>query len=143
MLKSQRESEERKIPYMGRLFASVAFDSQISAQLAHQIIKTAEQLTYRQLCILKLAVKKESFNLRKGDYRGQESFSKELYQILYECLDLSHRGLVNFGGSVTFGPTDVNPGMMTPQGIGADVFNLMKLHEIPNADLEPIAAQLR
>ena len=47
LLKSQREPEEKKIPYMGHLFAEVAFDPQISAQLAHQIIKTAEQLTYR------------------------------------------------------------------------------------------------
>lgn len=50
LLKSQREPEEKKIPYMGHLFAAVAFDSQISAQLAHQVIKTADQLTYRQLC---------------------------------------------------------------------------------------------
>lgn len=68
LLKSQREPEERKIPYMGHLFASVAFDPEISAQMAHQVIKTAEQLTYRQLCILKLAAVKQSFVLKSGDY---------------------------------------------------------------------------
>lgn len=143
LLKSQREPEEKKIPYMGHLLASVAFDPQISAQLAHQIIKTAEQLTYRQLCILKLAVTKQSFTLRAGDYRNHGSFTKELYQVLYECLDLYHRGLINFGGGVAFGPTDVVPAEMTVQGLGADVFNLMRLLFIPNEDLVPIAAQLR
>ena len=144
LLKSQREPEEKKIPYMGHLFAAVAFDPQISAQLAHQIIKTAEQLTYRQLCILKLAVVKQSFALRGGDYRNNGGgFAKELYQVLYECLDLYHRGLINFGGDVAFGPTDVKPGSMTVQGLGVDVFNLMKLALIPDVDLAPTAAQLR
>jgi hypothetical protein len=144
LLKSQREPEEKKIPYMGHLFAGVAFDPLISAQLAHQIIKTAEQLTYRQLCIVKLAVVKHSFTLRASDYRNiGGGFAKDLYQVLYECLDLYHRGLINFCGEVAFGPTDVKPGSMTLQGLGADMFNLMKLSLIPNEDLQPIAVQLR
>jgi hypothetical protein len=144
LLKSQREPEEKKIPYMGHLFAAVAFDAQISAPLAHQVIKTAEQLTYRQLCVLKLAVVKQSFALRTSDYRNQSGgFTKELYQVLYECLDLYHRGLISFGGEVAFGPTDVKPASMTVQGLGADIFNLMRLGRIPNEDLAPIAMQLR
>ena len=144
LLKSQREPEEKKIPYMGHLFAAVAFDSRVSAQLAHQVIKTAEQLTYRQLCILKLAVVKQAFALHSGDYRSHGGeFAKDLYQVMYECLDLYHRGLINFGGEVAFGPTDVKPGSMNVQGLGADVFNLMRLGLIPNEDLVPIAMQLR
>lgn len=143
LLKSQREPEEKKITYMAHLLSSVAFDPEISAHMAHQISKAAEQLTYRQLCIMKLAVVKDEFGLRAADYRGQGSFPKGLYQILYECFDLYHRGFVNFGGTVAFGPTDVVPGKMTLQGLGADVFNLMKLALIPNDDLVPIATQLR
>ena len=143
LLKSQREPEEKKIPYMAHLLSSVAFDAEIGAHMAHQLSKTAEQLTYRQLCLLKLAVVKDSFGLRAEDYRNQGQFHKSLYQVLYECLDLYHRGFINFGGGVAFGPTDVLPGKMTVQGLGADVFNLMKLNLIPNEDLIPIAAQLK
>jgi hypothetical protein len=32
---------------------------------------------------------------------------------------------------------------MTVQGLGADIFNLMKLALIPDSDLAPIAAQLK
>lgn len=142
LMKSQREPEEKKIQYMGHLLASIAFHKEISAEMAHQIIKAAEQLTYRQFCILKLAVVKEIFGLRKEDYRGQGNFSKELYQILYECLDLYHRGFINFGGEVAFGPTDVAPGKIGLQGLGADIYNLMKLATIPNEDLIPIVKQL-
>jgi hypothetical protein len=143
LLKSQKEAEERKIPYMGHLLSNIAFDSAISAPMAHQIVKTAEALTYRQLCILKLAVAKQTFQLRNADYRGQTTFTKELYQILYECLDLYHRALINFGGEVAFGPTDVKPAGMTVQGLGADMFNLMSLAKIPDTDLAPIAVQLK
>lgn len=143
LLKSQREPEEKKIQYMAHLLAGVAFDAQIGAHMAHQITKAAEQLTYRQLCIMKLAVVKDGFALRDNDYRGHGAFTKNLYQVLYECLDLYHRGFLNFGGGAAFGPTDVKPRGMTVQGLGADIFNLMKLSLIPIEDLMPIALQLK
>jgi len=143
LLKCQREAEEKKVLYMGYLLSNVAFDHSISPAMAHQIIKAAEQLTYRQLCIMRLAVVKQAFNLRVGDYRGQDSFTKEIYQLLYECLDIYNRGFINFGGEVVFGPTDIAPGKMTVQGIGADIYKIMRLSTIPNEDLVPIATRLK
>ncbi|GJL54325.1 MAG: hypothetical protein NPIRA02_14570 [Nitrospirales bacterium] len=122
LLKSQREPEEKKLQYMGHLLSSIAFDQKIGVHMAHQIIKEAEQLTYRQLCVLKLAVVKDSFGLRNGDYRGQKSFSIEVYQVLFECLGLYHKGYLNFGRAVVFGPTDIKPGSMTTQGLGAEIY---------------------
>lgn len=142
ILKAQKEPEERKIPFMGNLLSNICFDSSISVELGHQMIKTAEQLTYRQLCILKLSYVKERFDLRKQDYRGQESFPKELYQVLYEYLDLYNRGLINFGGEVALGPTDIKPGSATIQGIGTDIFKMMSLADIPDQDVLKIAKNL-
>ena len=143
MLKCQREPQEKKIPYMGHLKASIAFDPNISVDMGHQLIKAAEELTYRQFCTLKLAVVKDNFGLRGEDYRGQGTFTKELLQILYECLDLYHRAYIHFGGEVAFGPTDVKLESMIVQGIGGDLFNLMKLSSIPDDDLIPIAEVLK
>ena len=143
MLKCQREPQEKKIQYMGYLLASIAFNSNIGADMGHQLIKAAEELTYRQLCILKLAVVKDSFGLRVENYRGQGTFAIELSQILPECLDLYHRAYINFGGEVAFGPTDVKPASMTLQGIGYDLFKLMKLSSIPEEDIIPIAEVLK
>lgn len=141
LLKSQREPEEKKIRHMGMLLANIAFDTTISAALAHQIIKGAEQLTYRQLCLLKLSVANQN-GLRKENYRLQSSFQKELYQVLFECMDLYSRGLISFGGEVAFGPTDVEPNKMKIQGLGSDIYNLMSLRTIPITDLLPLAAIL-
>ncbi|MGI8727611.1 MAG: hypothetical protein ACR2K6_08045 [Solirubrobacterales bacterium] len=143
LLKSQREAEERKLPYMAHLFASIAFDPSINAHMAHQLLKAAEQLTFRQLCLLRIGAIREQLSLRSTDYRSQGTFDKELYQVLYECHDLYNRGFVAFGGTAGFGPTDVVPAQMNPQGIGGDLHNLMKLALIPMDQLLPIAARLR
>ena len=143
LMKSQREPEERKLPYMAHLMANIAFDSTISPNMAHQLTKAAEALTYRQLCIMKLIAIKDRFALRQEDYRGNDNFSRELLQVLYEYFDLYQRGFVNFGGEVAMGPSDVKPGQTVVQGLGAELFNLMQLREIPLEDITPVAAQLK
>ena len=69
--KCQREASERKLPYMGHLFAGFAFHESIGLDLAHQIISEAERLSYRQLCILRVCAVRESFDLRSEDYLSQ------------------------------------------------------------------------
>ena len=143
LLKVQREPEEKKIQYMGYLFSSIAFDSQISVHMAHQLVKAAEQLTYRQLCILKLSVVKDKFGLRDKNYRDHGAFKKDLYQVLYECADLHNKEYIHFGGEIASGITNAIPSGMTVQAIGADLFKLMKLSLIPDQDIIPIATQLK
>ena len=150
LLKVQREPEEQKIPYMGYLLSSIAFDSQISVYMAHQLAKAVEQLTYRQLCILKLSVVKDKFGLRDKNYREHGDFKKDLYQVLYECADLHNREYIHFGeNTITYQANvlskvmSVKPSGMTLQGIGEDLFNLMKLFLIPDQDITPIATQLK
>ena len=141
--KSQREAEEKKLPYMAHLLANLAFNTEISAAMAHQMTKAAESMTYRQLCILQLSATKEKFDLRKRSYEGEESFPKNLYQIIYEYYDLYNRGLINLGDYLATSPGEINPGTATPQALGVDIYYQMRLYLIPDGDLEPIAAHLR
>ena len=149
MLKCQREPQEKKIPYMGFLLASIAFDPNISADMGQQLIKASEELTYRQLCILKLAVVKDRFGLRNQDYRDHENFSKELYQVLQECHDLCLKSYLDykipltFSGQITVGYMNIQPNKMVIYGIGEDLFKLMRLSSIPDDDLIPIAEVLK
>ena len=154
LLKVQREPEEKKIQYMGYLLSSIAFDPQISVHMAHQLVKASEQLTYRQLCILKLCVVKDNFlhNRRNTGYPklyqgGVNNLTKELYQVLHEYWDLYLRGFIWFGETIGDHDIEFNPSGMIPEmanvlGMGEDLFNLMKLSLIPDKDIAPIAAQL-
>lgn len=143
MLKCQREPQEKKIPYMGFLKAGIPFDSNISADFGHQLIKAAEELTYRQLCILRLAVVKNKYELHSENYRDHGRFSKELYSVLYECMDLCQKEYITLKEGHALGLTDIVPKSMTVQGIGGDIFNLMKLSSIPDEDIIPIAEVLK
>ncbi len=149
MLKCQREPQEKKIPYMGHLKASIAFDPNISADMGHQLIKAAEELTYRQFCILKLSSVKYRYGLRNQDYQNHEKFSKELYQVLQECHDLCLKSYLDykipltFSGQITVGYMNIQPNKMTIYGIGEDLFHLMKLSAIPDQDIIPIAEVLK
>ena len=149
MLKCQREPQEKKIPYMGYLKAGIAFDSNISADMGHQLIKIAEQSTYRQFCILKLVVVKDHFGLRSQDYRNLEQFSQELYQVLQECHDLCLKGCLDYkipltySGEIAVSYMNMQPNGMTIQKIGEDLFKLMNLSSILDEDVILIANLLK
>ena len=100
LLKAQREPEEKKIRHLGLLYSSIPFDSDISLPYAHQLIKVAEQLTYRQLCILKLCVVKEEYQLRDRHYKDPRLRDKALNQILHECHNLYTGGYVHHKGKI-------------------------------------------
>lgn len=136
------EASERKLPYMSNMLCEIAFDASVDLDMAHQAISMTEQLTYRQLCIMQLAAVKSAFPLRTDDYRGQGTFSAELFPVLQECADLYRHGLVNFGGEVVFGLTDVKPAAMQLQGVGGVLHRLMRLHEMPLPDIAAIAHRL-
>ena len=128
---------------MAHLLANIAFNEDIGAAMAHQMIKAAETMTYRQLCILQLSVTKEKFKLRGQSYEGESSFNRELYQLLYEYYDLSNRGLINFGNTIAVILVDVIPGAAMPQALGVDIYYQMRLYLIPDSELAPMAVHLR
>lgn len=144
LLKCQREPEEKKIPYMGHFFANVAFSPDVSALMAHQLAKHAEQLTYRQFCLLNIAMyRKPHYRLRSEDYQHHGNIGIGSVQIIYELYDLYNRGFVNFDGEAVLGPAHVKPGSMETQGLGVVLAALLKVQVIPDDDLTPVVAELR
>ena len=145
LLKVQREPEEKKIQYMGYLISSIAFDSEINVHMAHQLIKIADQFTYRQLCILKFCVVKDNFGLRDKDYAGlgRRTVRNAVYSLLAECLDLCDREYIDVKGAAVIFPIDIVPKHMHMKELGSDLFHLMKLSLIADEDIVPIAEQLK
>ena len=150
LLKVQREPEEKKIRYMGYLYESIPFEPQISVHMAHQLIKAAEQLTYRQLCILRLCAVKDMFGLRNNNYRERYKIEKDLYEVLSECADLHNKEYIHSGlDTITFERNALSrlrsiiPSNMTFQAIGNYLYNLMKLSQIPDEDIAKIAEELK
>lgn len=138
LLKAQRESEEKKLPYMANLLSNIVFLPDVSIELAQQLAKLSEALTYRQLCILSAVPRLNQFGVRSSNYRSQTNFPSPLMEILYETYDLAQRGLLNNGGDALLGIPDLIPSELQVQGLGGQLFNLMQLNNVDPMDTVPI-----
>ncbi|WP_379970808.1 hypothetical protein [Ectobacillus sp. sgz5001026] len=139
---AQREHEEKKLKYYGNMLANIAFDESISKEQANQLIKISTELTYRQLCILRMIVMKDALSLRTSDFRGTGISGFPLISLLNEIYDLYNKGLINSGGEVLLGITDVNPSKLEIQGMGVLLYNLKELWTIEQSEIIKTASLL-
>lgn len=143
LIAAQREHEERKLKYFGNLIANIAYDKNISRSYANILIKMAEKLSYRQLCLLFVFSGVFKDILRKDSYRNYSGLSQELIGILQEAYDLYLNSLINNGGSAMLGLSDLEPGKARIQGIGTILICLMELHRIDMQDIGPLIEALK
>lgn len=141
MLKSQKDPEEKKLLHMGYLLSNIAFDNSVGPALANQVIKIFDGLTYRQLCILKIASKPASYHLRGGNYEDDDRRSvidRNLQGVLLECLSLNRIGIVRLGSQVGPDYYHVVPAEIALIGLGVDVVSLLSIERIPDDDVKEI-----
>jgi hypothetical protein len=147
ILAAQREHEEKKLRFYGNLIASLAFAKEIDRGYANLLIRTAQQLSYRQLCLLELAGLMEltggKLSLRQGSYRDAvAAIGPAQIPVLFEAYDLYTRGLIHCGGDALLGLADIAPAKLRLQGPGAVLFNLMELRFIDPSDVNPLISVL-
>lgn len=144
LLHAQQEYEERKIPYYANLMANLAFEIDFDKARANFLLKLANNLSYRQLCLLAIFASTEiKSRLRQTDYRGQgSSITQHLASILHEIKEMHNLNIVNIPNDTLLGVTDVAPARMTVQGAGVELGRLMELNKIPSPDLTEIASSL-
>ena len=154
---AQQEPEERKLPVMANLYASIAFREDVDRGMASLFVRTAEQLSYRQLCLLSVFMDRGAHHLRTSDYinagdREQEpaiDLASRLGGVLEEAYDLFTRGLLDgvdgaMGLRLDSHPSQIYicPAKMKVQGTGSWLYTLMRLDQLPGQDLDPLIALL-
>ena len=123
------------------------------------MIKLAEQLTYRQLCIMSVVVwtqvcreKKPSEELvqhaislgvrqmrrSKCGARGVNTPELHMYS---DCYALYTKGLLDCGQEVVFGPSDICPSALRARSMGLHLWALMRLIDIPGDHLRPVIVE--
>lgn len=144
LLNAQREYQEKKLRFHGNLLANIAFHPEITKEEANYMIRLAERLSYRQLCIISLFGHSEKYHLRDKSWRGsREDISSEKAALLQEIFELYSQGLLNGGGEALLGVGDIIPNKMKIQGITADLHNLMELWSISSKDIEDLSKLLQ
>jgi hypothetical protein len=144
LIAAQREHEERKLPYIAKLLAFVAFESHIDRGMANYLVKLASALTYRQYCLLEIANNCERYNLRPPgllNLSGRENAS-QVFAVLAECFELYRLGLVKFTaqfGLITKVEDMGLQAMALDVPMGTYLHLGMQLHEIAAQDLARVA----
>ena len=155
------EEQEKKIPYMAHLIANAAFDESISADSACYYLQIFRSLTYRQLCMINVVVKKDHFQLRDKSKvnmvemnipETQPNNLQEFFQsceediICYEFLDLHIKGYITLQMShntlMVFNTFAMIPRTATLSKVVFNVYRHMNLCTIPDEDISPIVKAL-
>ena len=148
LLAAQREHQERKLRFFGNLMANIAFHSEIDRAQANHLIKLAEDLSYRQLCLLALFPQPTQSRLdlrkQKFGYEGIRIAPVELLSLLQEIYALHARNLLTGTTSAWIhGIADIRPDEVFLYGVAPALHNLMELEDISDRDLTPLNSLLQ
>ena len=140
LLKAEREPEERKLFYQAKLIAHIYFDSSIDAGMAHQLLRFAETISYRQYCILGLARDTSSFDLydEAAGRIGLELLSDAQTSFLSDCWDLKGKGLLWTGTDLDLNLYEIKPRYLGLQPLGQAFVKGLALEAIPPEDISPL-----
>lgn len=131
LVSAQREYEERKLPYLAKLYANIVFDSSISRPIANYLIKLSSEISYRQIIIIQMigyAQKiADSLEIRENRTSGIVE-GLENVAIATEIYDLYRKGII-FSKQIILDVVAVNPINLELGGYGALIYNLMELDQ--------------
>ncbi len=137
---SQREYEERKIPFYANLLANLVFTTEYDRPYCNLLIRTPEQMSYRQLCLLALVEKKTSGLEHRTLRKHHRKLSVSQLAVLQELLVLNTRGLLKSNSNtVWLGISDVTLDASPTAELGSAIHVLMELGSIPDSDIQEVA----
>jgi hypothetical protein len=161
LLKAKNEHEEKKTQILGNIFANIAFMPGFSAAQANHLLRIAEALTYRQMCILALVERKhevDGVRLKTDSYGYPRELHDpiaphEVVSLLQEAFDLCRQGLLVNVDADTMHPNEVSIVALTewneiaPDGLaltrlGLRFYQAMGLDDLPTGDLRSVARRL-
>jgi hypothetical protein len=133
LLKCKSEPEEKKIKLIGNIYANLVFMPEVSPEGANWLLQKAQDLTYRQLCMLAIIQQKEHKGASWGPNDGDPAF-----EIEYKQID----DLVNRDNSVSAikleEKTEETRSIIGLSRAGKLLFDVMSLDEIPEEELRKL-----
>ena len=85
-------TEEPKIQFMANLTENVHFDSDLDIDTYRRLLKILDELSYRQLCLVKLFMNADQIDL---DSLGNPNFTPNLSSILIDCFEVRDKELID------------------------------------------------
>lgn len=134
LVKCKNEHQEKKAPFLGYLFANVAFSS-VSASNANAILKLAERMSYRQFCILALCFQEDEFGFDSMQFvrlRSHPSGDEAAF-LLTDWRELRSESI-----AVIEPEKSVEGPKIRPTSVGTAAYELLGLSKIPRAEIQEL-----
>jgi hypothetical protein len=136
--------EERKVPFLGTLYAAIAFDESIGRAYANLLIRSARRLSFRQLVVLAVLWEGDAAEMAAAAAREEPPRSLVTSDELAPEIDeLERLGLLGRGspggsskrGGMTFVDASSVPlADLSLSRHGKQLYELMGLDDIPASD---------
>ncbi|WP_026464371.1 hypothetical protein [Adhaeribacter aquaticus] len=146
LLTCQRTFEEKKIQYIGYLYANIIYNSNINRNYANFLIKLSNELTFRQYCLIYLL--KDFMIDAEIDYpedKNHPDITIKRVDVISEVRDLITRGLyreyVFMADEEVDNTKPIFKKHLSITRLGNDYINYLQLNEIPFAYLIEIQNQ--
>ena len=148
-------TEEPKIKFMANITENVHFYSEFDLDTYRRILKILDELSYRQLCIIKLFRNADRIDL---DFLGNPNVTPNLSSILVDCFELNEKEFISSGNPLMekirelylgkSGQTWVIGAKPSEYPKYTDIFRdnfikFAKIDQIPDADLDSILRELK
>ena len=137
--KAQTEYEERKLPYLARLWANACLDGNLGVAKLNYMVKLAEQLTYRQMALITLAGQMTNagnnshHGLREEGYESARlKMRDEVSTVLAELKMLHTLDCVRVFDLLS--TLDINPSRIRLGSWGFSLYNDMEVYRIAKDD---------
>ena len=135
---AQREYENKKLKYYGKLLSNISFREDVSKDQAVQLIQIAQRLSYRQYILIMIIAHSQFIknSNEKLPYLDNNALMKKkstsyndisVYQDIYE---LYRMGILNGGGDIILEMGYIIPSKLGIQGVGVRLFELMELDKV-------------
>lgn len=134
LFKCRNEHEEKKVRLLGNIYANTAFMPEVSPAGANWLLQKAEELTYRQMCIISLIKQKGVRGASWGPKDGDPAFEME-YKALENMFvrDSSPEAMRHYQ------ETGTSHSITGLSRTGELCYQVMGLEEIPEDDLRQLA----
>ena len=130
LIKCKNEHEEKKMKFIGNIFANAAFTN-VSADMINRVLKIAERMTYRQICLLSLVGQQYKLDFDTSTFSLRNSKSGEAILVFCEVQD---------SDDVIIGEGAIRKGLSP---VGQMCFELMGLQDVPKEDLDELMSTMK
>jgi hypothetical protein len=141
--KAQQEHEERKLSYLGRMFASFLFTEEIDGRVANGLLSLADRLNYQQYHLLCIVIFNQSGATPNQLNLGAEAINKlygdaSLYNLTWLLSDMIRLGIIlrPHGDDDWLGGMNIIPAHLSSAVIGQMLSDCLGLSSIEKDDPE-------